>query len=106
MSELSLWLVIAGMAIISIITRSFFVVLGDRVPLPERVLLALRYAPACALVALVAPELVLNNGVVDLSSDNFKLIAGLAAIGTMLISRSMVITLAVGMGTYTLLRLL
>jgi branched-subunit amino acid transport protein len=32
--------------------------------------------------------------------------AGLAAIGTMLISRSMIITLAVGMTTYTVLRLL
>ncbi|MGH6624119.1 MAG: AzlD domain-containing protein [Burkholderiaceae bacterium] len=106
MSGLSLWIVIAGMAVISIITRSFFVVLGDRVPLPERVLLALRYAPACALVALVTPELVLNNGVVDLSPQNFKLIAGLVAIATMLISRSMVITLAIGMGTYTALRLL
>lgn len=106
MSGLSLWIVIVGMAIISIITRSFFVVLGDRVPLPERVLLALRYAPACALVALVAPELVLNNGVVDVTLQNFKLIAGLAAIGTMLISRSMIITLAVGMATYTVLRLL
>lgn len=106
MSGLSLWIVIVGMAVISIITRSFFVVLGDRVPLPERVLLALRYAPACALVALVAPELVLNNGVVDLSLQNFKLIAGLAAIGTMLISRSMIVTLAVGMATFTVLRLL
>lgn len=105
MSELTLWLVVAGMTIISIVTRSFFVVLGHRISLPERVLLALRYAPACALVALIAPELILNKGVVEVSLHNDKLIAGVIAAATMLISRNMVVTLVIGMGVFSLLRL-
>ena len=45
------------------------------VALPERVQHALRYAPACALVALIVPEVVLQSGTLALNLSNPKLIA-------------------------------
>ncbi|MCU0951275.1 MAG: AzlD domain-containing protein, partial [Burkholderiaceae bacterium] len=44
MSQLDTWLVIVGLTAVTVLTRSFFLVLGDRIPLPERVQHALRYA--------------------------------------------------------------
>lgn len=105
MSTLSIWIAIVGLAAVTIATRSFFVVLGDRVPLPARVQHALRYAPVCALVALVAPELIMNGPVAEFGIGNSKLMAGLAAVATMLVTRSTVASIVAGMGAFTLLRL-
>ena len=100
------WVVIVGMTLVTVATRSSFLVFGERFPLPERIQHALRYAPACALVALVAPELALVDGTLALSAANAKLIAGLAAGVAMLATRSMIAAMAIGMLAFTLLRLL
>jgi branched-subunit amino acid transport protein len=105
MSALETWIVIIGLTGVTIATRSFFLVLGDRIPLPERVQHALRYAPACALAALIAPEVLTTQGQLALTATNFKLLAGAVAVGTMLLTRSMIATMVVGMGAFTALRL-
>jgi branched-subunit amino acid transport protein len=105
MNALETWLVIIGLTGVTIATRSFFLVLGDRIPLPERVQHALRFAPACALAALIAPEVLTVQGQLALSIGNIKLLAGAVAIVTMLTTRSMIATMAIGMGAYTALRL-
>lgn len=106
LDSLSIWIVIVGLTLVTIGTRSFFLVLGSRFPLPERVQHALRYAPVCALVALVAPELFIQQDTVAVSLANFKLAAGGAAVIAMLVSRSMIVTMAIGMGVFTALRFL
>jgi branched-subunit amino acid transport protein len=106
MSELTIWIIIIGLTAVTLVTRSSFLVLGDRFPLPERVQHGLRYAPACALVALITPELFLTQGALDLSLGNLRLIAGIAAGATMLATRSMIAAMVIGMAAFTLLRLL
>lgn len=105
MNAIEIWIVIVGLTGVTVLTRSFFLVLGDRIALPARVQHALRYAPACALAALIAPEVLTAQGQLALSFANLKLLAGAIAIVTMLVTRSMVATMAVGMGAFTLLRL-
>ena len=46
MSALEIWLVIAGMTVVTIVTRSLFLIVGDKVALPMRLQHALRFAPA------------------------------------------------------------
>ena len=53
---------IIGMTVISVITRSFFLLPNREWPLPPWLLQGLRYAPLAALVAVIAPEIVLTNG--------------------------------------------
>jgi len=48
LGTLEIAFLIMGMAIITALTRSFFVFLGDRVKVPELVLRAIRYAPLAA----------------------------------------------------------
>lgn len=102
MDALTVWIVILGLAAVTIVTRSLFVVIGDRVQLPPRVQHALRYAPVCALVALITPELFAGapQGI-----DYAKLFAGIAAALTMLMTRNTLYTIAIGMGVFTLVRL-
>lgn len=106
MSDISIWVIIVGLTAVTVVTRSAFLVLGERFKLPERVQHGLRYAPACALVALIAPEIALANGSLALAFGNPKLVAGLAAGALMVWTRSMIAAMAVGMLAFTALRLL
>ncbi|NDY91140.1 AzlD domain-containing protein [Ideonella livida] len=55
-------LAIAGMAVITLLTRAFFLLPERELPIPAWLREALRYAPMAALVAVVAPEIVLTQG--------------------------------------------
>ena len=106
MSSFEIWLVIIGLTLVTILMRSSFLMLGDHFPLPERVQHGLRYAPVCALIALVTPELFLAQGAFDVSIANPKLAAGLAAAVIALTTRSMIAAMAIGMLIFTALRVL
>ena len=104
MSAGEIWMVIVGLTLATMLTRSSFLLLGDRFPLPERVQHGLRYAPVCALIALITPELFVTHGALDLSLANPKLVAGIAAAATTLVTRSMIAAMAIGMLAFTVLR--
>ncbi len=104
MNESYVWLAIFGLTVVTLVTRSTFLVLGDRFPLPERVQHALRYAPACALAALIAPEMMVEQSQFA-GLTNPKLIGGAIAIAVMLASRSMILTMAAGMIAFTAMRI-
>jgi len=106
MSAVEIWVIIAGLALVTVITRNFFIVLGDAVPLPARVQHALRYAPVCALTALIAPEVLTQQGAWALDWSNAKLIGALAAGITVLTTRNTLVTMAVGMSAFFLVRAL
>ncbi|MRS98600.1 AzlD domain-containing protein [Ralstonia pickettii] len=105
MSALEIWLVIAGMTVVTIVTRSLFLIVGDRMTLPTRVQHALRFAPAAALVAIVLPDLLWNQGHFDASWTNPRLMAGIAATAFYVATRRMLGMIFVGMGVFTVLRI-
>ena len=53
---------ILGLALITLVTRAFFLYPERDLPLPGWLQQGLRYAPLAALVAVVAPEVVLTQG--------------------------------------------
>lgn len=62
MSTPELLLCIAGMPLITLLTRGFFILPEREMPLPNWLANALRYAPLAALVAVSVPEVVLVGG--------------------------------------------
>ena len=104
MNAVEIWVTIVMMTAVTVATRTVMLVFGDRIPLPERVQHALRFAPACALTALIAPELLTEGGAWAISLANAKLVAGAIAIAVMLATRSMVATMGLGMAAYLALR--
>lgn len=105
MSALEIWLVIAGMTVVTIVTRSLFLAVGDRMTLPARLQHALRFAPAAALMAIVLPDLLWNQAHLDASWTNPRLMAGIAATAFYVATRRMLGMVIVGMGVFTVLRL-
>jgi branched-subunit amino acid transport protein len=55
-------LTIAGMAVITLVTRGFFVLPRREVPIPGWLRQGLRYAPLAAIAAVVAPEVLMTQG--------------------------------------------
>lgn len=106
MSAFDIWLTILLLAVAVILTRCSLFMLGHRVKLPPRLQHALRYAPAAALAAIIAPDLVLANGELALTWMNPKLIAGLGAALVFLATRHMLGTIIAGMGLFTLFRII
>jgi len=104
-AELEIWIIIGALALSTLATRSSFWLVGHRVTIPPRVQEMLRFAPACALAAIVGPDLVLGqDGQLQLGLANPKLLAGVAALGFYLLRRNMLQTIVFGMLVYTLLR--
>ena len=63
MADLSVWLTVAGLSVISVLTRGFFLLSDRPWPLPAWAQEALRVAPLAALVAVIAPEIFMTQGV-------------------------------------------
>lgn len=62
MSRLELFFTILGMAAVTLLCRSFFLLPKDDLPMPRWLREGLRYAPIAALAAVVAPEVVMTQG--------------------------------------------
>ena len=104
MNALEIWIAIVGMTLVTLLTRTLVLIFGDRLSLPERLQHGLRFAPACALAALIAPELLAYQGTVLVSMSNAKLVGGSIAIAVMLATRSMLATMTIGMAAYMTVR--
>jgi branched-subunit amino acid transport protein len=53
---------VLGLAAITLLTRGFFLLPERELPMPAWLQQGLRYAPLAALVAVVAPEILLTQG--------------------------------------------
>lgn len=106
MSESDIWFTIILLTVATILTRGFaFFLFGDAIKLPPKIQHALRYAPAAALAAIVAPDLVYSGGVLTLSWMNPKLLAAIGAALFFATTRHLLGTIVIGMALFTGLRL-
>ena len=98
----SFWIVIAciGLAIITLVTRAFFMIPEREVPLPNWLKRGLKYAPLAALAAVIAPEIVMSNGQLISSFADARLPALAAAMMYFFYKRSILGTIALGMAIY------
>ncbi|MFZ6719801.1 AzlD domain-containing protein [Undibacterium sp. Ji49W] len=105
MNDWEVWLVIVLLTLATFIARSGFWLVGHHISLPKRVQEALRYAPGCALAAIIVPDLLLTNGQVEIGLSNPRLLAGLLATAFFLVRRNMLQTIFFGMAVFTYIRL-
>lgn len=92
----TLWLMLLAIGLATTLPRASFIVLGSRVTLPPVVQRALRYAPAAALAAIVAPDLLLVQG--QIAPLNPKLLAMIAVMAVATRWKNPWLPFIVGMG--------
>lgn len=98
-------LTIAGLVVITIVTRSFFLFSSRDMVLPGWVQRGLRYAPLAALAAVVVPEILLTRGQLIETLADARVLAALAAAGVFLWRRSILGTILGGMAVFLACRL-
>jgi len=99
-------LAILAITAATLITRSGPQFIDTRLSLPARIEAALRYAPACALAAIAAPDFVFSGDTLQVTLTNPKLLAGIAATLIFATIRSMIATIIGGMMVFWLSRVL
>ncbi len=89
-----------GLAVITLVTRAFFMVPERELPMPEWLKRGLRYAPLAALAAVVAPEIVISNGQLIHTLGDARLPALVCATAYFWWKRGILGTIVVGMAVY------
>jgi branched-subunit amino acid transport protein len=105
LSTSEVWGVIIGLTLITFITRGFFLLVGERMELSETLQNALKYAPAAALVAIIAPEMFFSQGSSDMEINSPYLWGGICSIIAFWLTKSMLLTIILGMLAFTAIRL-
>lgn len=98
-------LTIAGLALITLLTRSFFLIPHREIPLPPWLQRGLRYAPLGALVAVAVPEIVMTGGEVIDTLLDARVAATLAATAYFFWRRDILGTILTGTATMLACRL-
>lgn len=108
MSTTEALITIAGLALITLLTRGFFILPSRELPIPPRLRMALRYAPVAALTAVVVPEVVLTQGRLITTWQDPRLFAAAAGaawyfwrrgiLGTIVTGTSVLLALRLGLG--------
>lgn len=105
MNALEAIVTIAGLVLITIGTRGFFVLPERELPMPEWLREGLRYAPIGALVAIIAPDLVMSQGRLITTWMDPRLFGAAAATAWFAWRRDMLGTIIVGTAVMLICRL-
>lgn len=96
---------IAGLAALTLVTRGFFFLTERELPMPAWLLQGLRYAPLAALVAVIAPEIVMSQGQLISTWRDARLFAAAAGLAYFFWRRGILGTIVTGVAVLLPLRL-
>ena len=97
MSTTSIWLLFLAIGLGTFLLRFVFIYLFGKIEMPDWLRRALRFVPAAALAALVFPARTHPAGQLDLSMQNFRLLAGLGGAIIAWRTRNVLLTILIGM---------
>ena len=91
---------ILGLAVITVVSRSFFMLPERELPLPDWLKRGLKYAPLAALTAVIAPEILMTQGGLINTFMDARIPAVLCATAYYFWRRGILGTIVVGMAVY------
>ncbi len=103
---MNIWLVMLLGGLLTFAMRLSFIYLLGRVDVPDAVRRGLRFVPPAVLSALILPELLMPGGHLDVSLANPRWMAGLIAVVVAWRTKSILLTIVIGMAALLILQLL
>ena len=94
---MNIWLVMLIGGLVTFATRLSFILLLDRLKVPDWFRRGLRFVPVAVLSAIILPELTNPNGTLFLSWRNPQLLAGAVAILVAWRTKNVILTIVAGM---------
>ena len=101
---MNIWLVLLLGGLVTFGIRFSLIYLFGKFEVPETMRKALHYVPPAVLSAIIFPELLIRDDVLNLSLDNYRMLAGLVAILVAWFSKNTLNTILAGMVTLFLLQ--
>ena len=108
MSPTMTWIALVGLGLITVVTRGFFMITDQPLPMPDWLRELLKVAPLAALVAVVAPEIFMTQGHAITTWQDALWPAAVAAslyyfwrkgiLGTILVGMAVMLPLKLGLG--------
>ena len=105
MSFLEGLVAVLGLTAITVLTRGFFFLSSRELPFPDWLRNGLRFAPLAALMAVVAPEIVLHQCELVATWRDARLWSAAAGLAWYFWQRGILGTIVAGMAVYLPLRL-
>ncbi|WP_408594472.1 AzlD domain-containing protein [Limnohabitans sp.] len=102
MSGADMWTlaVIVGLAVVTVVARSFFFISDTAWQLPRWAQRGLQFAPIAALSAVVVPEVVMSHGALITTWQDARLFAAAAGVAVYVAKRNVLLTIVLGMAVY------
>ena len=99
------WIIlIGGMTLVTFGVRYLPLALVSRMQLPPLAIKALRYVPVAVLTAITVPIMLMPAGTIDLTLQNSYLVGGIVALLVAWRTRSLLLTIVIGMAFFLLWR--
>ena len=104
---MNIWLVmlLGGLITFGMRFSLIYLLAEGRFEIPGTMRRALHYVPPAVLSAIIFPELFLHDGMLSVTPDNPRLLAGLVAIAVAWFTKNTLLTIIVGMIALFLLQL-
>lgn len=101
---MTVWITMLAAGLITYAYRLSSIQLFSHREIPEFLRRALRLVPPAVLSAIILPELLRHDGSLNISLNNFRLLAGVLAILVAWRTKNVVLTILVGMAALLLLQ--
>lgn len=102
---MSIWLVLLVGGLLTFGTRLSFILLLDRIKVPDWFRRGLRFVPVAVLSAIILPELTSPNGSLFISWRNPQLLAGMVAILVAWRTKNVILTIVAGMAALLIIQI-
>ncbi len=99
MSSDEVWM-LAGMAVVTFGIRYFLFAVADRIRLAPWLEVSLKFIPPAVLTAITVPAVLLPNGEWQVSFANSYLVAALLSLAAGLVTRNLLMTIAMGLAAF------
>lgn len=110
MSSVDMWIAFVGLMLVSIFSRTFLLLVGSKLPIPNAIHEFLRYAPTAALIAIVLPDILFAKDPVtqllELNLYSPQVFGAIGGIIGFILTKSILATIFFGMVFFTLARLM
>jgi len=98
------FIIIAGMAVVTLLVRYPLLALLGKLSLPESIFRALKYVPPAVLTAIIVPAVLFKGDQFVINYTNDYLVAGVVSVFVAWRSKNLLFTIVVGMATLLIWR--
>lgn len=103
LSNLNIYLLIIGIAIFTYIPRSLPIIYLSKKEIPQWLKDWMKFIPSGIFAALILPDILIQDGSLNLGFTNIKLIASILVLIIAIKKKSLGLSIAVGVSVITLL---